>query len=764
MAISEDDLNKQNELIKEQIDLQAKLNRLRGEDISRVQQSMDTLREQFAMEQELSEIARIQFTNDADRIKFYDKKQEFLDKELAAGRISLNQKLQTQKLLDEIRDAEENGRTAELKDLEDMLSARQANTRELIAASQAASSLATNMARVVGFDRQAVQLGKSFGAAMKNLPQFGRVFAEEMSELLSPSGVFGQVIANTFLLAGGLARQEAAFVSATGITQDFKGEVIDLKKNFGELVSVLDIFPIIQSLNVGFIGFKNLNKSVRDEMSKTALILRGFGVSAEQTADALNELTKRARVLPEDASEALLALAGLTEDTTFPITELISSFSAAQTELSIFGPKGVKIFGNLAKSAANMGLRVGEGTQMLLKMVQGFDTFESAATKVATINAALGGSFIDTFSMVMATAEGPGAQLSLLESALDNAGVNADNFGDNIFQAKLLADGFGVSVDNLRAFLSGEIDESEVFLTTQDKMMKLLEKSVDPMTQLSNSVQDLSAFVAGSADAFSSLLKGVSKLVDFFANNLFGQITGVIYLLGPLLGPLLFSTSAAFSGIALAIAGIAGVFYIFDSLIDGMAETREGAVALGAAIAGISGALLGAVKGFAVSGGNPLGALVGAIAGGAGGAAIGSMGGDLAFDEKNTMRQPTITERIRSTSTSPTMQDGFVETDSEENAKITPFSTKDKFYSAKDGGTLQKVMAENTAMMMRVTMSNPTSMPDTVIKLIEDFVKASKRNENREIRVYSEVKMPNGRVLADAVNTENDRRNDLTKY
>ena len=49
MAISEDDLNKQNELIKEQIDLQAKLNRLRGEDISRVQQSMDTLREQFAM-------------------------------------------------------------------------------------------------------------------------------------------------------------------------------------------------------------------------------------------------------------------------------------------------------------------------------------------------------------------------------------------------------------------------------------------------------------------------------------------------------------------------------------------------------------------------------------------------------------------------------------------------------------------------------------------------------------------------------------------
>tara|TARA_Y100000592_G_scaffold43251_1_gene68721 strand:- start:3668 stop:5953 length:2286 start_codon:yes stop_codon:yes gene_type:complete len=761
MAISEDELVKQNELIEKQVKLQSELSRLRGEDVSKTRQTMDTLREQSAMAQELYEIASLEFENDEKRVKFYEQQEKFLDKQLQAGKISFEQQQNTKKLLDDIQAAQAAGDQDAIEAAKKKLTAQQSITSEMLASSRAAATLANNVARVVGFDDQAVKLGQSFGAAFKQPVQFAKVFGQELGDLVSPSGVFGQVIANTFLLAGGLARQEAAFVAATGITQDFKDDVMSLKSEFGELVSVLDIFPVLTQLNQGFIGFKDLAKDTQMEMSRATIALEGFGIASSQSADILNELVKRARLLPEEASKALLTVASLSEETSFPLNEIVDSFQGAQKELSIFGPRGVKIFGQLAKSASNMGLRVGEGTQMLLKMTQGFDTFESAASKVATINAFLGGSFIDTYSMVMATAEGPPAQLNLLQSALDNAGITADNFGDNIFKAKGLADGFGVSVDNLRAFMSGEIDETEVFLTTQDKMNKLLESAVDPMTKLSNAVQDLSAFVSENADNFNTLLSGVTKLVDFFANNLAGQVIGITYMLSGVLGPALLGLKPAFVGIGLAIAGIAGFFYIFDELIDNMAESREGALALGAALGAISGAVMGAIKGFVMSGGNPLGALAGGLAGAFAGGSVGALGGTLAYDEPDTK---TVSQGIGSISTNPTMQDGFVQTDSQGNATITPISRKDQFYSAKEGGAIQKAITSNIAMVANSSEKAQGGFSEKDSKLLKDFIDAVKKDRDRPIQVSSTVKMPNGRVLAEVVNEQNDNRYNRRLY
>ena len=750
MAISEDDLKEQNRLIEKQVELQAKLSRLRGEDVSKTRQTMDALREQSAMAQELYEIASLEFENDAKRVEFYQQQGKFLDKQLQAGKISYEQQQNIQNLLIDIYMAQEAGDKAALDAAKKKLDLEQKRTNALLQSSKAGATLANNLARVMGFDDQAVKLGKSFGAVFKstqNFGQFAKVFGQEIGELFSPAGVFGQLVANTFLLAGGLAKQEAAFVAATGITQDFSDEVIALKEEFADLTGVLDIYPILTQLNQGFIGFKDLNRATRLEMSRATLTLERFGISAAQSADILNELVKRARILPEDATDALMTIVSLAEETSFPLGELASAFQASQKELSIFGPQGVKMFGQLARSAESMGLRVGEGTQMLLKMTQGFDTFESAASKVATINAFLGGSFVDTFSMVMATAEGPGAQLNLLEAALNNAGINADNFGDNIFRAKGLADGFGVSVDNLRAFLSGEIDETEVFLTTQDKMMKLLDQAVDPMTKLSNAVQDLTFFVNENKENFKILLDGVVSVVDFFANTATGKFMGFAYMLSGILGPLLVATKGGFGGISLAIAGIAGVLYVFDKLINYLAESEEGAVKLGAAIGGIGGAIFGGMKGFVLSGGNPLGALAGAVIGGTIGAAgAGALGGAV-YEEKPT-GGPLTTDSLRSMGAAPT---------------IMPMSKPPQTTSVSRAATQNAVMVSGAgAGATSVAFSEKDS------KLLSDFVQASKSLSSRPVQVNATMKMENGRTFAtamtDVVNAENDRRHDISRY
>ena len=65
--------------------------------------------------------------------------------------------------------------------------------------------------------------------------------------------------------------------------------------------------------------------------------------------------------------------------------------------------------------------------------------------------------------------------------------------------------------------------------------------------------------------------------------------------------------------------------------------------------------------------------------------------------------------------------------------------------------------------------SNPSAQQSGLFnsaekRLIMDFIEASKSNQSRPIRVESTVTMPNGRVLAETVNEENDRRFDLMSY
>ena len=741
MAISDDDIKEQNRLIEKQVELQAKLSRLRGEDVSKTREAMDTLREQSAMQRELIEIANIKFSSDQERLDFYQRQEKFLDKQLQNGKISYEQMQQTKKLMENIHVAQVRGDQRALEAAQKRLEKQAATTEELLKSSKAAATLANNMAKIVGFNDQAVQLGKSFEAAVKSPIQFAKVFSGELSELLSPSGVLGQVLANTALLAGGIMRQEAAFAAATGVSRDYTEVIEGLKSEFGELASVLDFYPTFQDLQLGFVGFNDLAEKTQENMARVSLSLQGVGVSASLSAQLMNEFTKSLGISAEEAPDALLSIVAIADQTKFSFQDIASAMSSTVDRLSVFGPRSIHIFGRLAQSARNMGFEIGEGTQVLMQMVDGFDTFDSAASKVASINAFLGGSFLDTYSMVMAAAEGPEKQLDLLQTAMGNAGITAENFGDNYFRAKGISDAFGVSVGNMKKFLSGAISEQELFMSDQETMNELLGKAIDPMTKLSNAVQDMSAFLSVNKEAFQTLLSSVTKVIDFFANTTIGQTLAVSYMFSTTLFNAIGLASGAFGKFGLAVMAIGATFALMSEFHDYLLSIGFAAESAAITVGMLGGALSGAAIG-ASFGGFP-GAAVGALLGGVLGAGGGAIGSSINKDDA--------------------VNDAVVQSQGGK-IKITPINKKDEFHSlSKPGGAIQRAMAETTIA------SNPSAQQSGLFnsaekRLIMDFIEASKSNQSRPIRVESTVTMPNGRVLAETVNEENDRRFDLMSF
>jgi len=347
--------------------------------------------------------------------------------------------------------------------------------------------------------------------------------------------------------------------------------------------------------------------------------------------------------------------------------------------------------------------------------------------------------------MVMAAAEGPAAQLSLLESALNSAGITAENFGDNYYQAAGLADTFGISQEKLRKFLSGTVSEQELFMTDQEKMNKLLAEAVDPLNKLSNAVQELSVLVVELKDPLATIISGVANFIEFMGTGA-GKVLLFTYgILGMAKSVGILSTAA--SALLVKFALIPAVVYAMYEGLKALGLAAEYAgLMIGGLIGAAGGAKIGASIGSAVAPG--VGTAVGALVGGGVGYL---MAGGL---DDSKAPQPS---GVR-------LDDGLIQTQNG-RTKITPFHSKDQVFEvAKPGGSIDQLAAQKVASLSSTSVASDNSTMQRAFALMSEFIEASKSNQNRPIRIESKVEMPNGRVLAEVVNNENDRRFDMSKY
>ena len=770
------DLDQINKLLREQVELRSKIARLNGEIISAGEQEVAVLQKQQSLAKEiqaaaLQEYERKQNSNDltndglAKLNKFMEYQKRSLDMELRRGDISTENYQKQLELYKEIRDAQEAGDQTRLDALVKQASQVDDLNDKLKEGAKQGSRLASAFGSLVGFGPQAQQLGQSvmgmatnFGKSRTAIKSFG----SQLGQVFGPAGVLGFLIQNTIAATLQSASLQAQFVSATGTTEDFQQRMSELGAATNEAFTRFSLIGQLAPLRNFMVSFAEATEATQDKFVVLSNSLERLGMGAMQNAQFFNQLQTEFGFFGESAGQAAVDLFGLAEDLKQPPNEVMAALQDASPVLGQFGRKGVTQFANIAKSAKSMGFAVREGTQFLMQMADGFDTFDSAATKVAEFNAFLGGPHLNTYDMVMASGKGVDEVLAQLKDGFDSAGFGADSMGENLFRARGIANALGVDVNKLEKFLRGTITQEELMRTETQDLIEVVKGTVGPLEAISNSLTEATA-------RFETIEKSITGFIDL-VTEIIQRLTSAETAVGLFmytLGGMMASVGKASKGLMAFGGVVAGVGFallalpaMHSALVEFMDAGTTGSYALAFALGAVTAAII-ALKAVATFGSSlafDAKTLVGAsaVAGGIGGALL--LGGDPEAKVSEGGTAPDIgtasgmLERANMQfQVSQGIEDGFVTKQPDGNFEITPISSMDSLVAYKQGGPIEN-MGLNAF---------------SVDKLIEEFTKLAaemKQVANRPVQVKSTVTMPNKRVLAEATNDYNNEKYNKRYY
>jgi hypothetical protein len=564
-----DELQKITKELEKQAELKAKISKLQGDDVSKLDLEIQKLNARTAITVE--QIALLE-EDEVIRKSLIKSQQQQLANDFQRKRISKEAFDQKKDYLKEIAKFDD----AEAKALAKKLESQQELTvkqRERLALQKggvaATGAIAANLAQSLGFGKGLThQLVKGLGANMKLKDSFGAI-SESLGSSFGPSGIIAFAITNTLQMALGLDSAAANFGKVTGASGDFKNVIAGAFKetsSFG--TSLEEASESASQLYVNYNSFSNLLESSQKSLVASATALQKIGMNAQTTGEILNFLEYSLGMTGEELESFPNRLARTAVGLGLAPSLLQNQYANLIPKLALFGDKGEKIFGKVSKSAKEMGFDMKSGASDLFAMVDGLQDFESAADKVATLNLVLGGSFINTFDLVMAASEGPQAQLKMLQDAFTASGRSMDNMG--FYEKKLLADQMGMSFDKLQKLMRGEITEEEAMMSSQEELTGAINKSVKMADKLMASIKRL-------AGPFVKLLKALTPIVEGFAS--FVEKGG-----GTLL---LYAGMASMAGkLAIAMKGVGTSF-----AAAGTKAAAAGAAMRGAGLVGLAGML-----------------------------------------------------------------------------------------------------------------------------------------------------------------------------
>jgi hypothetical protein len=510
-----------NEAVKKQIELQSKLSRLKGENLSKAQQSIDKLNAESSLAAELTDI--LQAKGEGIN-RLIESQMRYLDTQMERGQIQVESYNKQKALLSEIEQSKvsiekfgdtEHKQTKEfidqqkekLKLLQQELDTIQKRNRAQAAGLKSGAGMVETMGSLIGLkpDLDEGIAGNLFRAADggEALSSVLRGASSSMGELFSAGNLASFFISNTIELAVRMDQLTTSFVQATGASREFNGEMVSTFKEVSKLgVGLQDTSEAFTGLFVNFTKFSTLGEQTRAQLTATAAGLAKLGVDSRTTGDSLDFLVSGLGMAVGDAESVLKRFATEGRAAGIPPQILAQQFTALEPKLAAFGRQAPEIFMRTAKTAKSLGIEVGELGQNLFQLSEGLSTFDQAADKVASFNLVMGGSFVNAFDLVMAAAEGPFAQLEMLRSGFDAAGKSFDNM--NFFEQKMLADSFGISIGNLRAMMEGTLSPQEAMITQEEQFANMVEDASSAVDKLSAAVEQLAAFFAPIGEMFNT--------------------------------------------------------------------------------------------------------------------------------------------------------------------------------------------------------------------------------------------------------------------
>ena len=318
----------------------------------------------------------------------------------------------------------------------------------------------------------------------------------------------------------------ASFYEATGASMDFKDQIIDTQNEVKYLgVSLQEQSKAFASLYSEFKDFTELAPKTQDQLASTAAILGEIGVDANTTGKVFNELTKTFGKTATAAEQDLMDIVAVGQDIGVSASKMVSDFEAATPRLARFGSNAEYVFRGLAAQSKSLGVEMSE----LIAIAEGFDTFEGAADKAGTLNALLGGPYMNSLEMMMATDE---ERIQIIRDGVAASGRAVGMMGK--YERGAIAQAMGVSdVSTAMKILQGDQTALDSMSAKSDGATGSMEKLAQAANEAKTITEDMSIIMQqfisgmGGVKEFTKALKGTFEAIQSLGNSLPWLVGGI---------------------------------------------------------------------------------------------------------------------------------------------------------------------------------------------------------------------------------------------
>tara|TARA_R100000152_G_C6781471_1_gene216031 strand:+ start:29 stop:2719 length:2691 start_codon:yes stop_codon:yes gene_type:complete len=535
-----------NSAIEKQVRYETRRARMRGEEISNTQTLVNLHGQQAEVQRELLDIALAK-TTDVEKLSDLTQKHiNMINVEVEKGRMIAEngeaQKAIANEILNLKREIlqnteEDNTQQVEkLKLLTQELNKQQEISKAQEAGTRAGANLVNSLGSMIGFKPNPAfndffqSLTTSEGAAAGVGSAF-RGIASQAGEVFSLGNVLGFVAENLFELGVAFDEVTSSVTAATGASREYASQLAAVASQNAKLgITFQETGQAQIALLSDFQHFSELldengnrNVDLQNKITATASQLSMLGVNASTTAGNLNFLVTSLGLTAEQADTTFRTMIEQGANLNIPPDQLAQAFQTLQPRLALFGKRAPDIFQRTAAAAKSLGLSVADMGSSLFALSDGFDEFDEAAGKVAAANLILGGSFVSSYEMVMAAAEGPFAQLELLRDGFDRAGRSLGDMP--FFEKQMMAKNFGMEIDTLTALIDGEIKSQEELNAMQAENSKSIEDMVRDATPM---LKDLQASLQNIFGDLSSILGPVANIINGLSSALGNGLAPVL--------------------------------------------------------------------------------------------------------------------------------------------------------------------------------------------------------------------------------------------
>ena len=548
-------LAKQNELLKQRIELEKEMKKLKGESVELTKEEISDQRLLLAQEAERQ-------ANAGDMAAAFDAYNKALeavrDTEEALNAEEKNlQKLREEALKaegerlkqvqQEIKEAENKIaiREQEKKQFDEIIVRLREETKEyrLLSDAQRKNSkdaegffssmtfglLESGMATknvVFQFGDLTKRMLKSENGAL----EFALAFKNVVNVQNLATAAFNTVAKATLSMATQFDNASAKFAATTGLANSYNDVLIKVQKQgnrFG--ITAAEGGEAMAGLLAGFNDFHRSAPGVQKDLTLGVASLGKLGVSAKQSTDMLNNMNKFMGMSGTEALAASKKIGMMGTKIGITTSKMLSDYDASLKTLAVYGDKSIDVFTGIAAAAKAAGVETGT----LLGMVEKFDTFAGAAEGAGKLNSILGSQLSATEMLMMtederiktliSTTQATGQSFGSMDKFTQKAIANAAGITDMAEANKI----FGMSMSEYENY-EAQMKQSANAQAEFDKVMKDVTPTLEKLKLI------MGEFAAAFAPALETMgtmlqfvLDGITYLDDEF-NGLFGTIVGGI--------------------------------------------------------------------------------------------------------------------------------------------------------------------------------------------------------------------------------------------